>query len=156
MPLARYFMFVGAALLALLFVVSAELPPSPVVEANNTAADLSTIRIRSDHKWPERVVFDTNAPTIVPAPTQTASAPATAQVADVSAKDASSRVAPRDAFAQLTPADLKKPEAKRVQKRKMAKKRVGPPRVLVAQRPPQFGLFANNTWGNSTWANNTW
>jgi hypothetical protein len=149
-------MFVGAALLALLFVVSAELPPSPAVQANNTAADLSTIRIRSDHKWPERVVFDTNAPTIVPAPTQTASAPATAQVADVSAKDASSKVAPRDAFAQLTPADLKKPEAKRVQKRKIVKKRAGPPTVLVAQRPPQFGLFANNTWGNNGWANNTW
>jgi hypothetical protein len=149
MFVARYFLYVGAALLALLFVVSAELPSSPAVEAANTAADV-TIRIHSDRKWPERVVFDTNAPTIVPAPTQTASnapvAPAPVQVASVSTK-----VTPRDAFAQLTPADLKKPEAKRVQKHKVAKRRVSPPTMLppptmlMAQRP-QFGLFANNIW----------
>jgi hypothetical protein len=139
MLVARYFLYVGAALLALLFVVGAELPSSPVVAVDTTAADLSTIRIHSDRKWPERVVFDTNAPTIVPAPTQTASnTPAPAQVADASTKM-------RDAFAQLTPVDLKKPEAKRVQRRKVAKKRVVPPTMLVAQRP-QFGLFANNIW----------
>ena len=139
MLVARYFLYVGGALLALLFVVSAQLPPSAVVAANDTAADLSMIRIHSDRKWPERVVFDTNAPTLVPAPTRTASnAPAPAQVADASAKV-------RNAFAQLTPSDLKKPEAKPVQKRKVAKKRVAPPTIQVAQRP-QFGLFANNTW----------
>jgi hypothetical protein len=150
MLVARYFLYVGAALFALLFVVSAELPSSPAVQAANTAPDV-TIRIRSERKWPERVVFDTNAPTIVSAPTQTASnAPAAAapvQVAEVSTKVTT----PRDAFAQLTPADLKKPEAKRVQKRKVAKRRVSPPTMLppptmlVAQRP-QFGLFANNIW----------
>lgn len=144
MPVLRYFMFVGAALLALLFVVGAELPPSPAVEAANATPDLSTIRIRSDRKWPARVVFDTSAPTIIPAPTQTASiAPAAAapeRVADVSTK-----AAVRDAFAQLTPADLKKPEAKPAQKRKVAKRRANPPTMLVAQRP-QFGLFANNMW----------
>jgi hypothetical protein len=149
MFVARYFLYVGAALLALLFVVSAELPSSPAVEAANTGTDV-TIRIHSDRKWPERVVFDTNAPTIVPAPTQTASnapvAPAPVQVASVSTK-----VTARDAFAQLTPADLKKPEAKRVQKHKVAKRRVSPPTMLppptmlMAQRP-QFGLFANNIW----------
>jgi hypothetical protein len=150
MPVLRYFMFVGAALLALLFVVGAELPSSPAVEAANGAPDLSTIRIHSDRKWPERVVFDTSAPRIVPAPTQTASlAPVTAKpdrVADVSTK-----VTARDAFAQLTPADLKKPEAKPVQKRKVAKRHVNPPTtnqptMLVAQRPQPFGLFANNIW----------
>jgi hypothetical protein len=143
MLVARYFLYVGAALLALLFVVGAELPPSPAVKATNTAADL-TIRIHSDRKWPERVVFDTNAPTVVPAPIQTASnAPAAAAPARVA--EVSTRVKPRDAFAQLTPADLKKLEAKRVPKRKVAKRRVGPPTMLVAQRP-QFGLFANNIW----------
>jgi hypothetical protein len=147
MPVLRYFVFVGAALMALLFVVGWGLPASPVVEAANLGTDLSTIRIHSDRKWPERVVFDTSAPTIVPAPVRVANvapvAAAPAQVADASAK-----LTARDAFAQLTPADLKKPEAKPVQKRKVAKRHVNPPPVgqptmLVAQRP-QFGLFGLN------------
>ena len=145
MPVVRYFLFVGAALLALLFVVGEKLPSPPVVEATNTAADLPIIRIHSDRKWPERVVFDTTVkPAVVAsviAPTQTARiapAAASAQSADVSTK-----VTARDAFAQLTPADLKKPEPAR--KRKVAKRRARPPTILVAQRP-QFGLFADNIW----------
>src|SRR3979409_2793730 len=96
MPLARYFMFVGGALLALLFVVAAMLPQLPVTDRADT--DLPIIRIHSDRKWPEPVIFDTTRPTIVPSQTLTATAalPAPATVADVSAKG---RV--RDAFAQL-------------------------------------------------------
>jgi hypothetical protein len=144
MPVLRYFAFVGAALLALLFVIGWELPSAPAEQAASST-DLSTIRIHSDRKWPERVVFDTSTPTIVP--TQTASvapvAPASERVAD-----ASTKVTARDAFAQLTPADIKKPEAKPVQKRKVAKRHVNPPTMnqptmLVAQRP-QFGLFGLN------------
>lgn len=143
MPVLRYFLFVGAALLALLFVVGGELPPSSAVATTDTGSDLSTIRIHSDRKWPERVVFDTSAPTIVPAPTQTSSiTPAGASPAQ--AADASTKVTARDAYAQVTPSDLKKPEAK-PQKRRVAKRRVGPPAMLVAQRP-QVGLFANNIW----------
>jgi hypothetical protein len=147
MPVLRYFMFVGAALLALLFVVGAELPPSPVAETANAATDLSTIRIHSDRKWPERVVFDTSAPRIVAAPAQTASlAPVAAAPQQVA--DASTKVTARDAFAQAAPTDLKKPELKPVQKRKVAKRRanpppMNPPTMLVAQRP-QFGLFGLN------------
>ena len=66
----------------------------------DTGADLSTIRIHSDRKWPERVVFDTNAPTIVPAPTQTASTTPAAAPAQLPTLDQSDRA---DAFAQLTP-----------------------------------------------------
>ncbi len=144
MPVLRYFIFVGAALIALLFVVSAALPSAPAAVASNSATDLTSIRIHSDRKWPERVVFDTNAPTIVPAATQTASmtppAAAHQQIADTSTK-----VTARDAFAQATPSDLKKPAAKPVQKRRVAKRRVAPQTIVVAQRP-QFGLFANNIW----------
>jgi hypothetical protein len=148
MPVLRYFAFVGAALLALLFVVGWELPSSPAVEAANTGTDLSTIRIHSDRKWPERVVFDTSAPTIVPAPTQTASA-APVTVAPAQVADASTKVTAREAFAQATPADLKKPEVKLVQKRRVAKRHVNPPPVgqptmLIAQRPQPFGLFGLN------------
>jgi hypothetical protein len=143
MPVLRYFMFVGAALLALLFVVGTAMPPAPSVDAANGAPDLSTIRIHSDRKWPERVVFDTSAPRIVPAPAQTASlAPVAAAPQRVA--DASTKVTARDAFAQAAPTDLKKP----VQKRKVAKRRanpptMNPPTMLVAQRP-QFGLFGLN------------
>jgi len=42
MPLVRYFLFVGTALLALLFIVDACLPQSPVVESANTAANANT------------------------------------------------------------------------------------------------------------------
>ena len=141
MPVLRYFVFVGAALIALLFVVGAAFPSAPAAVATADAGtDLSTIRIHSDRKWPERVVFDTNAATIVPAPVQTASA---AQPANEIA-DTSSRVTARDAYAQAAPSDVKKPDAKLV-RRKIARRRAAPPTIVVAQRP-QIGLFANNIW----------
>jgi hypothetical protein len=147
MPLARYFLFVGGVLLALLFISDAYLPQVPVAVSAN--ADLPVIRIHSDRKWPERVVFDTSVRAV--APVQTAKveavAPAPATVADISAK-----VRVRDAFAQLPfdpkqaqPSDPKKPEPKLQPKRRVAKRHVAPPTMLVAQQP-QFGFFANNTW----------
>jgi hypothetical protein len=134
----RYFLFVGGVLLALLFVSDAYTPKSPVVSRADTTATTEnpTLRIRSDRKWPELVVFDTSLPTIVPAPTAKteASVPAPTTVADVSAK-----VRVLDAFVQST--DHKKPEPKR----KIAKNHIAPRMVLVAQRP-RFGFFANDTW----------
>jgi hypothetical protein len=150
MPLARYFFFVGGVLLALLFLSDAYAPRPPVVSTAETGVDKSTIRIRSDRKWPERVVFDTSIPTVIPKPTEKteASIPAPTVVAD-----ASTKVRVRDAFAQLPfdqkPAQLsepKRPEPKLQHKRKIAKPRVAPPMVLVAQQPPRFGFFASNTW----------
>ena len=148
MPLVRYFFFVGGALLALLFVSDAYLPKPPdVVRAD---ADLPVIRIHSDRKWPERVVFDTSRPTIVPVLTANAGTgvPAAATVADLAAK---ARL--RQAFAQLQPTNQTqaqkpvpvKPEPKLLQKHKIAKRRAAPPVMLVAQQP-QFGFFGNNTW----------
>jgi hypothetical protein len=153
MPLARYFLFVGAALLALLFGVNAFLPSLPVADNTQTAADLPAIRINSDRKWPERVVFDTriqampSATSVAVAKTD-AAVPAPATVADTEAK---ARVL--DAFAQLVPpqpkqiepSEPKKPAPPPQHKRKIAKKPVGPPATLVAQQP-RFGFFANNTW----------
>jgi hypothetical protein len=157
MPVMRYFMFVGAALLALLFVAGVAfptLPAAPVTDAANTAADLPMIRIHSDRKWPERVIFDTSVPTLVPAQARiakneagatAAAAVAPAQVAANSAVDSSTKATAQDAFAQLVPSDMKKASPKPQQKRKVAKRHVAPPTMLVAQRP-QFGLFANNLW----------
>jgi hypothetical protein len=59
MPLARYFLYVGGVLLALLFIGSACLPNTP--PRAETAVYLPPIRIHSDRKWPERIVFDTAA-----------------------------------------------------------------------------------------------
>ena len=146
MPVVRYFFFVGGALLALLFISNAYLPKPPDVATAD--ADLPVIRIHSDRKWPERVVFDTTRPTIVPMQTANTGAPAATTVADLAAK---ARL--RQAFAQLQPpaptqaqaSVPAKPEPKLQPKHKVAKRRAAPPVMLVAQQP-QFGFFGNNTW----------
>ena len=143
MPVARYFLFVGGVLLALLFLSDAYAPKLPVVSATETSVDRvdrSVIRIQSDRKWPERIVFDTSLPTIVPAPAATtlASAPSPPLVEDVSAKARALQ-----AFAELKPAEPKKLEPKPQRKRKIAKNRMVPPVLMVAQQP-RFGFF--NTW----------
>lgn len=64
MPLLRYFLGVGTALSALMFIADAYLPKPA---ASETAyADLPAIRIHSERKWPDRVVFNTRAPTVGP------------------------------------------------------------------------------------------
>ena len=60
MPVARYFLWVGSVLLALLFIADACLPKLPAGRAADTQKVV--VRIHSDKKWPERIVFDTSAP----------------------------------------------------------------------------------------------
>jgi hypothetical protein len=149
MLLARYFLYVGGALLALLLVVSSQLPQGPVVPSTTTSAtDMPSIRINSDRKWPAKVVFDTNAPTIVPnqlASNADVRAPAPPAQAATSAE-------PREALAQLSPSDLKKSGVKKLeprlhQKRKMARRYVRPAPMMVAQQPQYgFGFFGNRIW----------
>jgi hypothetical protein len=143
MLLTRYFLSVGGVLLALLFVADAVVPkvPAAVTDRNDTSADKSVIRIHSDRKWPEPVVFDTNIPTIVPA--QTAKAEAVLPPSPPVAADPSAKTRVRESFAQFVPHEPKKPEAKLQRKRKIVRTRVAPPVVLVAQQP-RFGFF--NTW----------
>jgi hypothetical protein len=57
MPLLRYFIFVGGALLALLLVVSPFLPETETVTRHDEARPV--IRIASDRVGPPRVDFDT-------------------------------------------------------------------------------------------------
>jgi hypothetical protein len=148
MPLVRYFLFIGGALLALLFVVDAYLPQPPATAGTNAAVDLSMIRIHSDRKWPERVVFDTFLPTIRPSATTIAEVKAQppTSVADLPAK-----VRVREAFAQFRPnsnqfqpQDPRKLEPRRKRK-SVAKSYVGPPIILVAQQP-RLGPFGHNIW----------
>jgi hypothetical protein len=142
MPLARYFLFVGGVLLALLFVSDAFLPKPPAPEISEAGINMPVIRINSDRKWPKRVVFDTNIPTTVPVPPvdTLASVAPPPTAAEIPAK---ARV--REAFAQFVPPDPPKPDPKPQHKRKIARSRPVPPTMLVAQQP-RFGLFDTRIW----------
>ena len=148
MPVARYFLFVGAALLALLFALDAFVPQQVAVASNAAPSiDKTVVRIRSDQKLPERVVYDTSLPTIVPpaAKTRVAAVP----VAPLADPTAQARV--RDTFAQFVPADAKKldkqiePQAQAPRKRKIAKARPPAQPMRLAQQQ-HFGFFGNSTW----------
>jgi hypothetical protein len=67
MPIGRYITWVGAWLLALLFVVDWYLP-KPLPEPARDLIDRPVIRIASIQQPPERIVIDTSQPTIVPPP----------------------------------------------------------------------------------------
>ena len=144
MPVARYFLFVGAALLAMLFALDAFVPQQVAVASNAAPSiDKTVVRIRSDQKPPERVVYDTSLPTIVPpAASQIAAAPVARVV------DATAQLRVRDTFAQFVPAEAKKlekqiePQAPR--KRKIAKSRPAQPVRLAQQQ--HYGFFGNSTW----------
>ena len=145
MPLMRYFVFVGGALLALLFIANACLPALPATEVRSTAAtDLSVIRIHSNAKWPERVVFDTSRPTItpVPAPVLADAAPAP-QPAKAATPPLKTGV--REAFVQVqtVPAHAE-PKRKRKTVAKNYNYNGGQQRIVVAQQRPLF--FGNNLW----------
>jgi hypothetical protein len=65
-PIARYFIFVGGTLAALLLIAGWCLPTPPAMFAKQLVIDRSIIRIKSARKWPEKVVLDTSQPTITP------------------------------------------------------------------------------------------
>ena len=146
MPLARYFSYVGGVLLALLFMLDAYLPKLPV--AGRANVHVPVIRIYSNQKWPERIVYDTNLPTIVPVQVANTEVrlPSPPAVADVPTKARG-----REAFAQLQSAEAsklkvlepKRREAKPRRERSNATRRAPPPALLVA-RYQQFGWFGNS------------
>jgi hypothetical protein len=66
-PIARYFIFVGSTLAALLFIPGWLLPKPPAMFPDQSVAlDRAVIRIKSAHKWPEKVILDTSQLTITP------------------------------------------------------------------------------------------
>ena len=165
MPIFRYFVFVGGALLALLFAADYVLPSQPVGHAVATASnDQPLIRIRSDRHLPERVVLDTSQPTIAAPVVRTAAVaappPPVQQGASPAPAEMSAKARVRETFAQFT-SPATKPDARldamaqaprgHVQgqsKRKVVRTHPAPqpgrPMMLVAQQP-HFGLF-NTTW----------
>jgi hypothetical protein len=164
MPVVRYFLYVGGGLIALLFAIGAILPQEAAVHSA-PGIDRSTVRIRSDQKLPERVVYDTTLPTIVPSVAKVQNAAAAEP-----ATSAQTRV--RETFAQFVPGDPKKAEqgvvkAEQVaaktehvaapKKRKIARARwappgayaLGGPPMRIAQQQQRFGFFGGPMW--NTW-----
>lgn len=64
MPVLRYFLGVGSVLFALVLISDAYFAKSSNVET--ARAERPAIRIYSERKWPDRVVFNTTAPTASP------------------------------------------------------------------------------------------
>jgi hypothetical protein len=98
----RYLLFTGSALLALLFLADWYWPTTTTTVANGdqvqeTSIDRDILRIRSAQRWPQKVVFDTNLPTIVP-PQAVANVPPPAVAMPVVEKPALT------AFAEMKPA----------------------------------------------------
>jgi hypothetical protein len=147
MPLLRYFMYVGGALLTLLLISNAVLPQVPLPGTLTSGSDLPTVRIHSERKLPDKVVFDTSVPVRTSAPVAVvAAAPVPAVVAAPPAvAEMSAKARVREAFAQLP--DVTLPEPKMVSKVPVPKRKIAKPRtlnslVMVAQQPH----FGQNTW----------
>jgi hypothetical protein len=67
MPIVRYFLFVSILLLAVLFAADRYLP-RPDESFASGDVDRTIIRIHSARALPEKVVFDTGNPPVVPPP----------------------------------------------------------------------------------------
>jgi hypothetical protein len=60
MPIRQYFLWVGSALLVALFVANWVLPESAALPHSQIPPhERVNLQIRSNHKWPEQIVFDT-------------------------------------------------------------------------------------------------
>jgi hypothetical protein len=162
MLVLRYFGYVGGSLLALLLVCNAVFTKPALPEVLSSNPEQPAIRIHSDKKWPERVVFDTSMTPVAAAAPATVAQAATPVSPKAEAPSVTAKARVREAFAQFTPAepkhdakaDLKaqaqlqsQPPAPAQPKRKVArvaKVHVGRPLVLASQQP-RFGWF-DNTW----------
>lgn len=170
MPVARYFLFVGGVLLALLFVVNAIVPQEAVVAGQGqglSSPDVgkTMVRIKSTQKLPERVVYDTNLPTIVPAqvnavaaavPSATGGASAQARVRNTFAQFIPPEKADAQKVAEAKPAEQpaqapKKRKVARYHARSQQPMRLAQPGMYqpyrVAQQQPRMGFFGGfGTW----------
>jgi hypothetical protein len=141
MPLAAYFRNVGAALLALLLLVDFYLPTSPV--AQRETAYPPAIRIHTERKPPQPVVFDTTrvvlaAATPAPWDSNPPAPPPTA--VDAPGVRNALALSPRTELAASV--DQKKRQAAR----KYAARRHAKPQILLAARQGPFGWFGFGNW----------
>lgn len=149
MPFARYFLFAGGALLLVLLVAAALLPSTSAVE--RVATQRAAIRIHSEMKLPERVVFDTSTP------------PATHHAETVPAESSAPASLPtnnevtanaRQAFAQMQSSDLNKAKLAGLKRSALkphlrkSETRIRPAtsRKVRLARQPQFDWFGGRMW----------
>ena len=133
MPLLRYFIFIGIALLGLLFLTDAYFPKEAIASASASVDDRPALRIRSDQQWPERIVLDTNQPTIVPQvsePQRIVRQVVPSIVKPEAVADAIPAYSPLEALAQLPSTEPKK-VVRKMRKRKLARSH----RQLVMRTP---------------------
>jgi hypothetical protein len=143
MPIGHYVAWVGTALLALLFVAN-WFQPQSFAEPAAHEINRPVIRIASVQQTPERIVIDTNLPTIVPSPTLTAESPDEPPLQ------------PEQSFTSITPhttatsAERRKPKAKKKQMNQVTAKAppAAPTMVVTSSRtgtdaPPIRLSFAN-------------
>jgi uncharacterized protein YqjF (DUF2071 family) len=149
MPLAAYFRNVGAALLVLLFVANFTLP-TPAVVARAKAYP-PAIRIHSDRKWPERVIFDTKMAIVSAKPVaweaEIAASPdagdASASRTDVAGAREALAMLPRPDPLHAQAVDQNKRHLK--QKTAVRRKHARHP-IVLASRQRQFGWFESRYW----------
>jgi hypothetical protein len=140
-PVARYFVYVGSVLVALLFVANWIWPSSEPVPAQDgtaqAAADAPIARIHSTQKWPDKIEFDTSKPTIVPpAPVIAATVPP----APAAATDAAA-ASPLDARAEVKP---------------NIQPAAAPPRKRVARVHHRSPRQATSTWADANPMARSW
>jgi hypothetical protein len=144
MPLARYFVIVGGALMALLFVFDFFSPKASADSGIHSAGpvDKTTMRIRSDQKLPERIVFDTTQPTIAAkaAQTQTAQTTQAALPGPEPAPEITAKARVRETFAQFAPVEPKKADTA-VHKKKKTARAPGQPMHVA-----RYSYFGTSTW----------
>jgi len=140
-PLVRYFVVVAGILLAMLAAANWYVPSPPPLPNQAAEIDKTTLRIRSEHKWPQKIEFDTAMDPFI-----AASAPKT--VATAAPVAAAPREEPAlDALAQAKPPEpeITKPKSKMRTARRAPR---SAPRVVVAANPATPGWSFG--WGEPT------
>jgi len=151
MPLLRYFVGFGGALLALMLLANAYLPtPEAPPQQQTNGIDKSTIRIASRQKGPERVEIDASLPTIVPSvDVAQAQIQSTRTAERQPATEAAKTAETRDAYAEMpaTPAKhvaAATPKKPKVRTARMdAQRRAAQPTRFAMRAQQQPSLFAN-------------
>ena len=135
MPLIKYFVFVGSALVLLLLAMN-WLSPEPTAEPVHSSIERPVIRISSIETLPERVVFDNSMPYMAPPSSVVAAQPL--QSAFTFEKITPGSLPTFSTLAQVTPKTIteKRDPAKITAKRDPAKK------VVANRVAPQAHIAA--------------
>ena len=134
MPVLRYLLFTGSALLALFFLADWYWPTTTVAnddQLQETSIDRNILRIRSAQRWPQKIDFDTNIATMVP-PQQA--------IADVQQPAVAMPLAEKpalNAFAEIKPAAQPQALARKVVVKHRAS-RPAPARVAAYPAAPSW------------------